>query len=174
MIETTAKYRSDESEARMRREFYSVDAAAEFKREFWPADPFETGILVDACYLDILDLVAIYKAAKSLERNGNEAFGNKLIIYKRNRNPNQVFLSDRVDWNALVRVNPLWLEVKRQRKAEICQLLHAFYSENCQVFAEKWRQVIETQDAQLREYLQQAKESLQITEQEMEVIVDES
>lgn len=165
--EATIKYRPDESEIRMRREFYSVDAAAKFKKEFWPADPFETGVLVDAHYLEVSDLAAIYKAAYTLKLQGNEAFVDNLILYKRKQDST---------WNPLLRVSPLWIDAARQRKIEICELLEAYYRKEYESFVEKRQEIIDMKDAQLLEYLRQAEEALhlQTSERKMEAIVDEN
>ncbi|MCC3506246.1 MULTISPECIES: hypothetical protein [unclassified Microcoleus] len=85
---------------------YANEATANFKKEFWPADPFD-GILVDATYLDVQDLVAIHKAAKTLKDQGNEAFVNSLILCKQ---------SPQGEWGAIVRVSPLWIDAHRSRR----------------------------------------------------------
>lgn len=139
---------------------YANEAAANFKREHFPADPFDDGVLVDAAYLNIPDLVAIYKAAKTLERQGNAAFVNTLI------------LSRGEGKTEMVRVNPLWVDASRQRKLEICKLLDTFYWGTSSTFAEKGQEIIEMGDAQLLEYLQQVGESLDLTARELEVIID--
>lgn len=140
--------------------------AANFKREHWPADPFDTGILTDASYLDVADLVAIFKAGKTLRAEGNEAFYHGLIFFERSQ-------EDR--WKALVKVNPLYLDAKRQRMLEISELLSNFYFGDCAEFAEKWNEIFGMGDSQLVEMLRQVEEALGLTPREMKVmeVIDE-
>ncbi|MEG4010361.1 hypothetical protein QUA41_30700, partial [Microcoleus sp. Pol11C1] len=140
---------------------YADEAASKFKREYFPADPFDDGILVDAAWLDIADLAAIYKAAKTLENQGNEAFVKCLILSR-----------EHAHLSPLVRVNPLFVDANRQRKIEVCSLLWSFYWGDCGEFAEKRAEILEMKDPQLAEYLQQAEEALNLTAAEMEVIVN--
>lgn len=166
--EVTAKYRPDESEVRMRREFYSVDAATEFKRQYWPADPFD-GVFVGADYLDIPDLVAIHKAAQALKSQGNEVLAGDLLFWKQGQGGTEY------DWEAMVCVNRLWLDAKRQRNQEICNLLYEFFWGNCGSFTEKRQEILEMGDAQLTEDVRQVEESLGLTERELKVmeVIDE-
>ncbi|MEG3875810.1 hypothetical protein QT972_00305 [Microcoleus sp. herbarium7] len=151
----TAKYRTDESETRMRREFYSVDAAAEFKRDFWPADPFEDGIFVDAAYLDVADLAKLYKARKVLIDAGHDAFAKDLIKYR---------CSQERTWSPIVKVNPLYVDARRQRICEIGDLLNAFYFEDCAIFAKLYQNIRAMGDPQLDEMLRQVEEALGLSE----------
>lgn len=160
MTETTAKYRPDESEARMRQEFYSVDAAAEFKREFWPADPFD-GCLVDANYLDVADLANIYKAAAALKAQDNQVFAKDSI---------QHWKSPQFRHQLVVRVNHLYLDAKRQRTLEIGELLHEFYFGTCESFTAKRQEIFDMGDAQLIEDVRQVEENLDLSDRELEVM----
>lgn len=128
---------------------YAEDAAAKFKQDFWPADPFETGVLVEAKNLAISELVAIYKAAKVLEDQGNEAFVNSLILYR-----------GCLNLMPLIRVNPVWFDACRQRKIQICNLLHSFYWESSRVFEARLYEILDAGDLQLLEYVRQAEEAL--------------
>lgn len=140
---------------------YANEAAANFKREHFPADPFDEGILIDAAYLDVKDLTAIYRAAKALGIKGHQPFVNHLIL-------------PRVEANLtpLVRLNPLFVDACRQRKIEVCELLQEFYFGTRKTYGEKRREIIEMGDAQLLEYLRQTEEVLEITAADMEVIVN--
>lgn len=159
--EATAKYCPDKSEARMRRESYSVDAAAEFKRENWPADPFREGIFVDAAYLDVADLAKLYKARKVLIDAGHDDLAKDLIKYR---------CSQERTWSPIVKVNPLYVDAHRQRVCEIGDLLNAFYFEDCAVFAKLYQSIQAMGDPQLDEMLRQVEESLGLSEREMKVM----
>lgn len=131
------------------RNIYNHAAATVFKKQYFPADPFE-GELIDAAFLEIPDLVAIFEAAKALENEGNSAFVDNLIHYR-----------DRGQYvTPAVRVNYLYLEKLRQRKAKICKYLQKACSEVDSA-------IEYADDAQLSEYLRQAQECLAI---ETEVI----
>lgn len=136
----------------------AYEAAANFKREHFPADPFETGVLIDAMRLDIPDLVAIHKAAKALERQGNKALAEGLIV--RYAKPMDI----------RVRVNPLFLAATKQRKIEIWELLYCFFYEPTRAFAEKRQKILEMNNPQLLEMLRQVEESLELTAAELEVM----
>lgn len=136
--------------------------AANFKKEHWPADPFETGVLTDATYLDIPDLVAIHKAAKALEAEGNEVFASELVVQKNG--------SNNYDWRTEVRVNPLYLDRKRQQTAEICELLQAFYWGTCEGFKVKRQEIVDMGDDQLLEFVRQVDEALGLTFQKAKVM----
>lgn len=140
---------------------YANEAAANFKREYFPADPFDDGVLVDAAYLDIKDLTAIYRAVKALEREGHQPFVNCLILSR-----------DNAHLAPMVRVNPLFIDACRQRKIEVCELLQGFFYGTCRSFADKRQQIVDMGDAQLLEYLTQVEEALNLTPEQMEVIVD--
>lgn len=156
--EATAKYNPDESEVKIQQE-PSGDAAAEFKREFWPADPFETGVFVDAANLGIPELVAIFRATKNLEAGGHQPFVNALILPRSKSN-----------LTPMVRVNPLFVDACRQRKIEVCELLQEFFYGDCQTFEAKWQEIFDTDDAQLYEYLRQVEESLGLSDRELKVM----
>lgn len=140
---------------------YANEAAANFRREHFPADPFEDGVLVDASYLAINDLVAIYRASKALDDGGHQPFVNHLVLPR-----NGVRLPP------MVRVNPLFMDACRQRKTKACELLHEFFYGTDKTFAEKRAQVIEMDDPQLLEYLRQVEEALELTPAEIEVIIN--
>jgi len=126
---------------------YAEDAAAKFKQEFWPADPFETGVLVNSSDLSIEELVTIYKAAEVLHSQGNEAFLNCLILNR-----------DHLSFPPMVRVNPLWVDARRQRSVQISNLLHSWYWETSQAFEATLKVILETGDPQLIEYVRQVEE----------------
>lgn len=155
MTETTAKYRSDESEVRMLREFYSVEAVAQFKKDFWPADPFD-GCLADSHYLDVPDLVTLYRAAAALKSQGNEVFAKDLIQHWKND-------------QLVVKINHLYLDAKRQRILEVDQLLQQFFYGDCESFKTKRQEIMDMGDAQLVEFVRQVEESLELTPREMKV-----
>ncbi|MEG4273817.1 MULTISPECIES: hypothetical protein [unclassified Microcoleus] len=138
--------------------------AANFKRVFFPADPFETGVLVDAANLDVSDLVAIYRATKNLEAGGHQAFVNTLILSR-----------DNAHLTPMVRVNPLFVDRRRQQKVEVCELLQDFFYGDCQTFKTKRQEIIDMGDAQLLEFVQQVEEVLGLTPREMKVmeVIDE-
>lgn len=144
---------------------YANEAAANFRREHFPADPFEDGVLVDASYLAINDLATIYRASKTLNDDGHQPFVNHLI-----------FDRDGAKLPPMVRVNPLFMDACRQRKTKACELLHEFFYGTNKTFAEKRAQIIEMDDPQLLEYLRQVEEVLNLTPREMTVIevIDES
>lgn len=148
----------DEYQRTMQQQY---DATAQFKRDNWPAD-FD-GILVDATYLDIPDLVAIHKAAKALEAQGNEAFASELVVQKNG-------VKGSYDWSTSVRVNPLYLDRKRQQTAEICELLQAFYWGTCKGFKAKRQEIVDMGDAQLQEFVRQVDEALGLTFEEAKVM----
>lgn len=164
--EAAAKYRPDKSEVRMRRESYPVDAVAKFKSENWPADPFNTGIFVDAVNLDVADLAKLYKARKVLIDAGHDAFAKDLIKYR---------CSQERTWSPIVKVNPLYVDARRQRVCEIGDLLNAFYFEDYAIFAKLYQNIQEMGDPQLKEMLRQIEEALALTPREMKVmeVVDE-
>lgn len=131
---------------------------SDFKRVFFPADPFEDGTLVDAANLDISELVAIFRAAKNLESKQLPSV-NPLIVSRNGAN-----------LTPLVRVNPLFVDRRRQQKIEVCELLHEFFYGDCGSFAAKWQEIVDMGDPQLLEFLQQAKEALGLSERELEVM----
>lgn len=139
--------------------------AANFKRVFFPADPFEDGVVFDASNLDICDLVPIYRATKSLEAGGHQPLVNTLILSRDNAN-----------LAPLVRVNPLFVDRRRQQKIEICELLHEFFYGDSQSFKAKRQEIIDMGDAQLLEFVRQVEEALGLTPREMKVmeVIDES
>lgn len=159
--EAKAKYRPDKSEARMRRESYPVDAMAEFKVENWPADPFDTGIFVDAVYLDVADLAKLYKARKVLIDAGHDNFAKDLIKYR---------CSQERTWSPIVKINPLYVDARRQRTCEIGDLLNAFYFEDCAIFAKLYQNIQAMGDPQLDEMLRQVEETLGLSERELKVM----
>lgn len=114
----TEKFRTNRAELIARRTHYSLDAVAEFKKKFWPADPFETGIMLDASYLEVAELAVIYKAATVLRDEGNEFSSNDLIVFKQS-------LDEK--WEPRVKVNPLYLDAKRQRTTQINELFYLFF-----------------------------------------------
>ncbi len=138
--------------------------AANFKKVFWPADPFETGTLVDAANLDVSELAAIYRATKNLETGGHQAFVNSLILSRSNAN-----------LTPMVRVNPLFVDCRRQQKIEVCELLHNFFHGDCESFKTKRQEIVDMGDAQLLEFVRQVEESLGLSEREMKVmeVIDE-
>lgn len=140
--------------------------AANFKKKYWPADPFETGIFTDASYLDVADLAAIFKAGKALREEGNEAFYHGFINFKQSQDER---------WEAVVKVNPLYLDARRQRMLEISELLSDFYFGKCDDFAQKWNEILDMNDPQLVEMLRQVEEVLGLTPREMKVmeVIDE-
>ena len=135
---------------------YNHTAAGILKQQYFPADPFE-GELIDAAFLEIAELVNIFKAAKALEDEGNGAFVENLIHFKYT--------------TPAVRVNSLWLDALRQRKAKICEYLQKacfeFDSVEEVVFYEQ--EIADINDPQLTEYFRQAQEALAC---EVEVVVD--
>lgn len=139
--------------------------AANFKKVFWPADPFESGILIDAANLDVSELVAIYRASKSLEAGGHQAFVNSLILHR-----------DHANLTPMVRVNPLFVDRRRQQKIEVCELLHNFFYSDCESFKAKRQEIIDMGDAQLLEFVRQVEEVLGLTSREMKVmeVIDEN
>ena len=128
---------------------YNHAAADIFKQQYSPADPFD-GVLIDAGFLEISELVNIFKAAKALEDEGNAAFIENLIHF---RGPYTT---------PAVRVNQLWLDALRQRKAKICEYLQKAYFEFDSVeevvFYEQ--EIVDMNDPQLIKYLRQAQEAL--------------
>lgn len=153
----------EQYEARMRRESYPADAVAEFKSENWPADPFDTGIFVDAAYLDVADLVKLYKARKVLTDAGHD-LAKDLIKYRCSPQEST--------WSPIVKVNPLYVDTRRQRVCKIGDLLNAFYSEDedCAIFGKLYQSIQAMGDPQLDEMLRQVEESLGLSETEMEVM----
>lgn len=138
------------------------DAAANFKADYWPADPFN-GVFVDASYLDAADLVTLHKAAKALETQGNQVFAQDLVVQKNG-------VKGSYDWFTSVRVNPLWLDRRRQQVAEICELLNSFYWGTNSNFLAKRQEILETEDDQLIEMLRQVEENLDLSDRELEVM----
>ncbi|MEG4149534.1 hypothetical protein [Microcoleus sp. Pol12B5] len=138
--------------------------ATNFKRVFFPADPFEDGVFFDATNLDICELVPIYRAAKNLEAGGHQALINSLILSRNNANV-----------APLVRVNPLFVDRRRQQKIEICQLLQEFFYGDSKSFKAKRQEILDMGDVQLLEFVQQVEESLGLTERKLKVmeVVDE-
>lgn len=144
---------------------YANEAAANFKREYFPADPFDDGILVNAAYLDIKDLTAIYRASKALEIKGHQPFVNCLILPRVAAN-----------LTPMVRVNPLFVDACRQRKIEVCELLDQFFYGTCKTFKAKRQEIVDMGDNQLLEFVRQVEESLGLTPREMKVmeVIDEN
>jgi hypothetical protein len=142
---------------------YANEAEAKFKKEHWPADPFDTGIMLDASYLDVADLAAIYKAGKILRDEGNDFLSHGLIRFKRSQDEK---------WEPAVKVNPLYLDARRQRTIEISELLYNFYWGKCCAFAQKRQEILNMGDIQLVEMVRQIEEALGLTAAELEVIVD--
>jgi len=131
---------------------HAEDAAAKFKQEFWPADPFETGVIVNSSDLSIEELVTIYKAVEVLHSQGNEAFLNCLILNR-----------DHFNFPPMVRVNPLWVDARRQRTVQISNLLHSWYWETSQAFEAALQEIVEAEDPQLLEYVRQVEEALNVS-----------
>jgi len=135
---------------------YNRAAADIFKQQYSPADPFD-GVLIDAAFLEISELVNIFKAAKAFEDEGNAAFVENLI-HNRGR------------WTTpAVRVNQLWLDALRQRKREVCEYIHNCLFEGEAEMEEQRQHIVDMGEPQLLEYLRQAQESLAF---EVEVVVD--
>jgi hypothetical protein len=132
--------------------FYAEDVAAKFKEQFWPADPYETGVLVDAADLAIDELVKVYAAAELLHERGDEVFLNSLILHH-----------DHLNLPPLVQVNPLWIDARRQRRLQICNLLYSWYWEISEAFQKKLQKIVEADDPQLIEYVRQAEEALGVS-----------
>jgi hypothetical protein len=130
-------------------ELYAEDAAAKFKERFWPADPYETGVLVNAADLAIDELVKVYAAAEVLHDRGDEAFLNSLILHR-----------DHLNSPPMVRVNPLWIDARRQRRLRIVSLLYSWYWETSEAFKIKFQEIVEAGDQQLLEDLRQVEEAL--------------
>lgn len=140
---------------------YANEAEAKFKKEFWPADPFDTGILIDATYLEVDDLAVIYKAAKKLRDEGNDFLSHDLIMFKR---------SQKGKWEPTVKVNPLYFDGKRQRMIEISQLFYRFFWEDCASFLAYREKVLGAGDPQLEQMVRQVEEALGLTKEELEVM----
>jgi hypothetical protein len=132
--------------------------AVHFKRVFFPADPSKEGVLVDAANLDVLELVAIFRAAKNLEPKHLPAVNN-LILPRSAAN-----------LTPLVRVNPQFVDCRRQQKIKVCELLHEFFYGDCASFAAKWQEIVDMGDAQLLKFLQQVEEALGFPERELKIM----
>jgi hypothetical protein len=117
--------------------------------------------LVDAANLDVLELVAIFRAAKNLEPKHLPAV-NTLILPRGAAN-----------LTPLVRVNPQFVDRRRQQKIKVCELLQEFFYGDCASFAAKWQEIVDMGDAQLLKFLQQAEEALGLPERERELKVME-
>ena len=128
---------------------YNHAAADIFKQQYYPADPFD-GVLINAGFLEIDELVNIFKAAKALEDEGNAAFIENLIHF---RGPYTT---------PAVRVNSLWLDALCQRKAKICEYLHkaCFEFDSVEEVLNYEQKIEDINDPQLTEYLRQAQEVL--------------
>lgn len=126
---------------------YNNVAADIFKQQYYPADPFH-GELIDAAFLEVDELVAVFKAAKALVDEGKAAFTKNLIHYRGSHT------------TPAVRVNSLWLKALRIRKGKICAYVEASCFNNR--FEVQWyKQKIEhMNEPQLLEYLHQAQEVL--------------
>jgi hypothetical protein len=131
---------------------YAEDAAAKFKQEFWPADPFETGVVVNSSDLSIEELVQIYKAVEFLHSQGNEAFLNSLILHRGHLN-----------LPPMVRINPLWVDARRQRTVQVSNLLHSWHWETSQSFEKELQEIVGAGDPQLIEYVRQVEEALNVS-----------
>ena len=142
---------------------YADEAAAKFKKEFWPADPFDTGIMLDASYLDIADLAVVYKAGKVLRDKGDDYLSHGLIAFEQSLDKK---------WKPVVKVNPLYLDGKRQRMIEISEIFYNFYWGDCATFAKKRQEILNMGDDQLVEMVRQVEEALNLTAAELEVIID--
>jgi len=127
------------------------DAATNFKRDFFPADPFD-GVLVNAADLHINELVLIYRAAEKLEAEGNAPFLNNLIMHR-----------DHACLPPLVRVNPLWVDARKQRTIQVCELLYSWYYETRDTFDANLFKIVKTGDPQLLKYVQQVEETLNVS-----------
>ena len=126
---------------------YNNTAAAIFKQQYFPADPFD-GELIDAAFLEIAELAAVFKAAKALVDEGNAAFIENLIHF---RGPYTT---------PAVRVNSLWLDALRQRKATICEYVRSTCFDNLKEMLWYEQKIENMNDPQLSEYLRQAQEAL--------------
>jgi len=134
--------------------FYAEDAAAKFKQKFWPADPFETGVLVSAENLDISEMVAVCKGAKALQ---NGEYGELFSLIR-------CFRSLKGSWSAQVYVNPLWVQSRQQRSLAILELLHSYFcGGNDSSFEERLEEIVGAGDPQLIEYLRQIEEALNVS-----------
>jgi len=138
---------------------YANEAVAHFKRVFFPADPSEEGVLVDAANLNVLELVAIFRAAKNLEPGKHLPSVNTLIVSRSAAN-----------LTPLVRVNPQFVDHRRQQKIKVCELLQEFFYGDCASFAAKWQEIVDMGDVQLLAFLSQAEEALGLSERELKVM----
>lgn len=129
---------------------HHADSVTIFKQQYFPADPFDAGVLVNAADLDSAELATVFQAVKALENEGNAAFANSLILYRHG------------NLTTMIRVNPLWVDARRQRSVQICELLHCFYWET-NIFEERLREIVEAGDPQLLEYVQQIEEALNVS-----------
>lgn len=136
-------------QAKMQALYNRAAAADVFRQQYYPADPFD-GELIDAAFLEIVELVNIFKAAKALEDEGNAEFIENLIHF---RGP---------DITPLVRVNTDWLNTLRRRKNIICEFLQKAYFEfdSVEEVLGYEREIANMNDLQLTEYFCQAKVAL--------------
>lgn len=134
--------------------------AKHFKQRWYPADPFETGILVGAELLSIEDLVTVMQAARALIIEGNTAFTNSLILFRgENSTP-------------MVRVDPDWINRKKFRTIEICEYIRCFLFEDAANFAEQRRKILCMKNIQLQEYLVEADKALNFQSGDEEPTLD--
>lgn len=132
--------------------FYAEDAAAKFKQEFWPADPFDTGVLVNVADLDVLEIVAVCQGAKALQ-DGDYGEDFPLIRYSHNL---------KGGWSAEVYVNPLWVQSRQQRNLTMIELLHSYFCGDNNFFEERLQEIKDARDPQLIKYVRQAEEALKV------------
>jgi len=133
--------------AKMEALYTIVVAMNIFKQQYFPADPFD-GVLIGVEYLEVAELVVIFRAAKALEDEGNAAFVQNLVLYRGEHS------------TPMLRVNQLWLDSLRQRKREICEYIHNCFFEGEAEIEGQQQLILNANDPQLVEYLYQADEAL--------------
>lgn len=135
-------------------------AAAVFKDQYKPADPFD-GVQIPAEMLDIPELVTVFLAAKALEDEGNAVFIPQLVEYRKEYQ------------TPLIRVNQLWLDALKQRKYKMCDYIYKCcfgFGGSVEEVLGYEQEIAEMDDPQLSKYLRQAQEALAV---EAEVKADE-
>ncbi|MEZ2278068.1 MAG: hypothetical protein ACBR12_14275 [Microcoleus sp.] len=153
---------TDEKTLEYQRKTEALYAADNFKKRFYPADPFDTGVLVAAELLPIDDLVAVMQAVEALDSDGNATFLNTLILHRGEKHPSGL----------MIRVNPLWLNCFRTRKREIYEYVECYLFEDAAAVAQQRKKIIDLGDSQLCEDLIEAEEALCIKPGDIELIVD--
>lgn len=129
------------------RKVAALYAADNFKRDFYPANPFEDGLWTSIISTPIEVMIKCLQAEKNLENDGHS-----------------MWLAATSDYYPmpLLRLNSQWIEELTARKLAIYRYASAVVSGDISAIADCRKQIVETEDLQLKQDLIEADEILQL------------